>query len=175
MNRYAWPVTVIIAAVIIAAGGIGAALILHRTSPPAPAAAPGAAPADSTLPSAEPATTPTPAAPATAVTVCTSPVVTCAGEMRTEPAIVAVSADGSGYVNHLTWSSWGNATAQGTGTLEVDNCEPNCAQGTDTGYPATITISDLTPYGNGEQAYADMAISAPAAPYGSYSYKNLLP
>jgi len=33
------PVTVIVAAVIIAAGGIGVALVLHRTSPPGPAGA----------------------------------------------------------------------------------------------------------------------------------------
>jgi len=89
--------------------------------------------------------------------------------------MVQLSGDGSGFVRGLTWSGWGNATAQGTGMLEIDNCNPNCAQGSFTGYPATITLSNLTPYGNGTQAYANMVVSAPTAPNPTYSYKNLVP
>jgi hypothetical protein len=38
MNRYAWPITVIVAAVILAAGAVGTALALHHSSSgPAPA------------------------------------------------------------------------------------------------------------------------------------------
>ena len=83
--------------------------------------------------------------------------------MRTEPARIIVSADGSGYLTNLTWSGWGSVTAIGTGTLEADDCNPNCAEGTYTGYPATVTLSDLTPYGNGKQAYANMKVSSPSA------------
>lgn len=85
--------------------------------------------------------------------------------MKTEPAQIFTSADGSGYIKDLTWSSWGTATAQGAGILEIDDCNPNCAQGTYTGYPATITLSGLAPYGNHKQAYADIAVAAPSAPY----------
>ena len=44
-------------------------------------------------------------------------------------------------------------------TLEADNCNPNCAQGHDTAYAVTVTLTHLAPYGNGEQAYSAMAIS----------------
>ena len=63
----------------------------------------------------------------------------------------------------LTWSGWGTATTTGTGTLEIDNCTPNCASGTYTGYPATITLSGLRPYGHRE-AYSEMVVTAPTAP-----------
>jgi hypothetical protein len=49
--------------------------------------------------------------------------------------------------------------------LEVNDCNPSCAQGTDIGYAATITLSGLTPYGNQKQAYAVMAVAAPSAPF----------
>ena len=101
--------------------------------------------------------------------VCISPALTCTGSggparMKTEPTQIVTTGDGSGYVKNLTWSAWGNAQAVGTGVLEVDDCNPNCASGTFTGYPATITLSGLSPFGNGKHAYSVMTISAPAAP-----------
>jgi len=86
-----------------------------------------------------------------------------------------VSGDGSAYIKGLTWTAWGSEGATGSGTLELNNCEPNCAGGTDTPYQATITLSDLTSYGGGKQAYADMTVSAPGSPYGTQSYHGLLP
>jgi len=112
--------------------------------------------------------------PLTQFKVCIYPATTCtgysAGYMKTEPAKIITSADGSGLVQNLTWSGWGSATALGTGTLEIDDCNPNCAQGTYTGYPATVTLTNLTPYGNEKQAYADMEIRAPSAPYPAESF-----
>jgi hypothetical protein len=181
MSRYAWPVTVLGAVVIAAVAAIVIVLIVHRGPAATPVAAASSAAARTATASASatpPATvSATPAAVAADVTVCVSPVVSCSGQMRTEPAQVLVSADGSGYVHDLTWSGWGGATARGAGTLEVDNCSPNCAQGTYTGYPATVTLSRLTPYGSGRRAYADMVISVPAAPagVGPFSYKHLVP
>ena len=32
------------------------------------------------------------------------------------------------------------------------NCTPNCAQGKYTGYPATVTVAGLKPYGTGLEA-----------------------
>ena len=55
------------------------------------------------------------------------------------PAQIVTAADGSGYMKDITWPRWGNTTATGTGTLEIDNCVPDCATGTFTGYPATVT------------------------------------
>jgi hypothetical protein len=87
-----------------------------------------------------------------------------AAALQTEPAEITISVDGSGYIKGLTWSGWGTATATGAGILELDNCKPNCAQGHDTPYAATVAVSHLAPYGNGEQAYSVMAISVPRGP-----------
>ena len=92
--------------------------------------------------------------------------------MKTEPSKIVISADGSGYVKDLRWFSWGKATTHGTGILEINNCNPSCAEGTFTGYQATMKLSGLTPYGNEKQAYADMLISAPSAPYPPDTFRT---
>jgi hypothetical protein len=120
----------------------------------------------------------TTAAPVTGTTVCTKPIDTCTGAgvdaLQTEPSEIIVSEDGSGYVKDLTWSGWGTGTATGTGTLEVDNCSPNCAQGHDTPYAATVTLTQLAPYGDGEQAYSAIAISVPRSPSHSQTFSTRL-
>lgn len=95
--------------------------------------------------------------------------------MRTEPATILLSGDSSVFVRGLTWTGWGSATAQGTGTMERDNCTPSCAQGTLSPYQATISLSDLTSYGSAKQAYATMVVAAPSASNGSYNYQHLVP
>jgi hypothetical protein len=189
MSKYTWPVTIVIVAVILVGGAIVTALVLHHGPAATPVATASgtaststaqAAASSSAATSAPAVTTSSPAAstsaaPLTDVTVCSDPVGSCGGEMRTEPAQLLTSGDGSGYVRAVTWSDWGDPTASGAGTLEIDNCRPNCAQGHFTGYPATITVSGLTPYGSGKQAYADMTITAPSSPAGPYHYKKLLP
>jgi hypothetical protein len=181
MSRYLWPITALICAVVVAVGAIVIARELHNRSTSSassstsgqvstpPAGSSGAPPGgSSSAPSA-------PALPPTAFTVCTYPVGTCNGQMRTQPTQVLTSGDGSAYVRGITWSGWGSPTATGTGTMEIDDCNPNCAQGTFTGYPATITLSGLTPYASGKQAYADMTITTSAAAGGTRSYHHLLP
>lgn len=123
-----------------------------------------------------PATSPPPSTPpaATDFTVCTDPVGICKGQMKTEPRQILTSGDGSGFVKAITWTGWGTATATGKGTMEVDNCQPNCAQGTFTGYPATVTLTGLTRYG-GKQGYATMTVAAPTSPAGTSTYRHLLP
>ena len=128
----------------------------------------------STGPTSSPAGPGSSSAQAAGITVCVTPVVTCTDEMKTEPSVITPSADGAVYIWHLTWSDWGADKAVGSGTLERDNCQPNCATGTDVAYPATVTLSDPTPYGDGEQAYAIMTISAPGRD-NSETFKGLLP
>ncbi len=132
---------------------------------------PAGAPSPS-VPSPPPAS---PAVPLTDFKVCTSPALTCTGydgpgAMQTEPTQITVSADGSAYVKNLTWSGWGSATATGTGTLELDDCNPNCAQGTFTGYLATVTLSSPAGFGNGEQAYSVMVVSAHGSSFQTRSF-----
>jgi serine/threonine protein kinase len=127
-------------------------------------------------PSASASQTPT-TVPLSQIQVCTFPADTCRSsdlsQMKSQPVQIVNSGDGSGYLKGLTWSSWGQPTAQGTGLLEIDNCNPNCAQGTFTGYPATVTLTNLTPYGtSGFEAYADMTINAPSSPTPTQSFTS---
>jgi serine/threonine protein kinase len=186
-------VTVLIAALLVV-GGVSAAIALSggnkpqhplagststdggpthgvaTQNSPSPTAPTQSAPAQSAsaTPSTAGQTTPV-TVPLSQIKVCTFPADTCTSanptQMATEPAQIVTTGDGSGYLKNLTWSGWGQPTAQGTGMLEVDNCTPNCAQGTYTGYPATVTLTGLTPYGSGSEAYANMTVSAPTSPY----------
>jgi serine/threonine protein kinase len=189
--RWRLPAAALAAAALVA-GGVSAAIALsaghqpssHETVPPpthhAPASSappasqpPSSAPAGS-APTQSAAASPSsgPGTPAGATLalfrVCTFPADTCNSgnptAMKTEPAQIVTSGDGSGFVKGLTWSGWGTAVALGSGLLEIDNCIPDCAQGTFTGYPATVTLSGLTPYGSGAEAYANMTITAPGSP-----------
>lgn len=140
---------------------------------------PGSQPATSAPPvtATPPASASAPAstAPLTSYTVCVTPVVTCQGEMKPLPEQIVLSGDGTAFVSGLTWTGWGQTSATGTGSLKLDNCDPNCAQGGLTSYAATIDLSDLTPYGNGLQAYAQMNVSAPGSSFGSREYDHLVP
>jgi hypothetical protein len=132
----------------------------QRATPTGTATTSGGTVATTSLPPASPSSSTT--APATAITVCRDPAVPCSGAMmETEPTDMSSTADGAQYVEGITWSDWGSPTATGTGTMEVDNCDPNCASGTRTGYPATVTLSRLTPYLTGTEAYDTIVFSAP--------------
>ena len=87
--------------------------------------------------------------------------------MQTEPTQMSASADGNRTVRGITWSGWGSATATGTGTMGINNCDPNCANGTYTYYPATVTLSALTLYATGTEGYATIVFSAPTSPGGT--------
>ncbi len=125
--------------------------------------------------SSTPAATQSPPAAPANVMVCVTPAVTCAGEMRAEPASIVLAADGSTFVRDLTWTGWGSATARGTGTMERDDCTPSCAQGALHAYQATISLSGLTAYGSGDHAYATMVVTAPSTADASYDYQHLVP
>jgi hypothetical protein len=197
--RWRLPVAALAAAALVA-GGVSAAIALSAGhQPPSPAAVPSPA-HHASASSAPPASRPPSSAPATSaptqgaaaspgsgpgtpsgatlalLRVCAFPADTCNSgnltAMRTEPAQIVTTGDGSGFVKGLTWSGWGTATALGSGLLEIDNCIPNCAQGTFTAYQATVTLSGLTPYGGGAEAYADMTITAPGSPVPQQNFST---
>jgi hypothetical protein len=146
-------------------------VIVTVTAPPTSAPASG--------PSQGPTPVPTSAAPPISslgnFTVCIAPVVSCQGELKSQPETILLSGDGSIFVNDLAWTGWGSEGATGHGTLKIDNCVPNCAQGSFKDYEATIVVDDLTPYGGGKRAYDTMNVEAPGTPFGSHTYHNLAP
>ncbi len=181
---------VAIAGAGVVAAGVGAAVALLAPGSPSStntgsANTGGQAPttrAAATTPAAAsspPASSPATSAPATtapssptssliAVTVCTYPAVGCtqpgaAQYMEVKPKEITTSGDGSGYVTSLVWSNWGASHATATGVMRLNNCVPNCAQGTYASYPATVTLAGLTPYGTDLQAYSTIVVQSDAA------------
>ena len=170
--------------------GLGASSPATSAAPPTATAtavtATSAAASASTAPSspaASPAVSTPPASTAPAliaVTVCTYPADGCtvpgaSQYMEVRPQQITDSGDGSGYVKNLVWSDWGSPEAHATGVQEVNDCNPNCASGTYSGSPATVTLAGLKPYGTGLQAYSTIVIQAPAANL-TYTYtKDTVP
>jgi len=116
------------------------------------------------------ATTPaaSPANSLIAVTVCIFPADGCtdpgaAQYMEVRPKEIEVSGDGSGTVTNLVWSDWGAPHATATGTIRLNDCTPNCAEGKFSSYPATVTLAGLTPYGTDLEAYSTIVVQSPAA------------
>ena len=52
-----------------------------------------------------------------------------------------LSGDSTVSLYRMTWSAWNSATAVGTGTEKLDDCTPNCAEGTLHPVPVTVTLS----------------------------------
>jgi hypothetical protein len=63
------------------------------------------------------------------------------GYTGTRPSAIQFSVDGGNVVTRIRWSSWGDRTATGSGTVGRDDCIPNCAEGTTRYVPASITLS----------------------------------
>ena len=146
------------------------------------AAAAASRPATSPAAVSHPATSPASSSTSSliAVTVCEFPSDGCnlpssTQYMQVRPKRITDSGDGSGQLINLVWSHWGDPRATATGTQEINNCDPNCAQGTLASYPATVTVTGLTPYGAGLEAYATIVIQS-SAPDGTATYSiNTVP
>jgi hypothetical protein len=74
----------------------------------------------------------------------TLPIVTLSNSswVGIEPNVVQISGDAGNIVGNMTWTSWNSQSAIGYGTWGYDDCDPDCASGAVTDYPATITFSD---------------------------------
>lgn len=125
-----------------------------------------------------PTTTTTTAAPATTTTVAPTTTTTAqqplflalGGQTPTyEPSQFDYTQDGTGAVLNITWSSWGPDGAVGTGTLQINNCVPNCAAGTPASYPATVNLSAPQQTASG-YLFTSMSIESPTAPGGSQTF-----
>ena len=83
--------------------------------------------------------------PASRYVVCQSIAGTCGGLRKHEPSVMYLSGDGSLWAKDIAWSGWGTARATGHGLAQVNDCKPNCAEGTFTSHPITITLTRPKP------------------------------
>jgi hypothetical protein len=52
-----------------------------------------------------------------------------------------LSGDSTAILNTMTWPTWSASKAVGTGTYELDGCNPDCAAGPIYKVPAVVTLS----------------------------------
>jgi hypothetical protein len=87
----------------------------------------------------------------------------CAGEAppTVDPTSLPVAcADGSAVLTHVVWSAWSASVATGRGTLELNDCTPDCAAGKFSPYAATVTLSDPVPSRTQGEVFALMVVRA---------------
>jgi serine/threonine protein kinase len=96
----------------------------------------------STVPASTPASTP-PSTPAStpASSPAQLPVLAAGSYTGMKPAEIDFSGDSTNVVTKISWSSWTATEASGTGTSDIDSCNPNCAQAPPSLVPTTITLS----------------------------------
>ncbi len=97
----------------------------------------------STVPVSTPASTPqsTPAS-TPASSPAALPVLTAGSYTGMQPAQIDFSGDATNVVTKITWTSWTATGASGSGTSDIDSCNPNCAQAPPSLVPTTITLAD---------------------------------
>jgi hypothetical protein len=66
-------------------------------------------------------------------------------EQRPEQ-ITLTCADGGMSVNRIEWSRWDESGAEGKGFYNVNDCDPNCAEGTMLEMPVSARLRDLVAY-----------------------------
>jgi hypothetical protein len=58
-----------------------------------------------------------------------------------KPRKIFFSGDAGNIVTKIKWTRWTQATAVGLGTSNIQGCVPNCAQGSETPVPTSVTLS----------------------------------
>ena len=113
--------------------GIGcAALLVTACSPGSATAAPASSQASASL------------AARTAARVYLAEGQDIRGRMLYRPACKSgcvLSGDSTAILDKMTWRTWSAGKAVGTGTYELDGCNPNCAAGPLYKVPAVVTLS----------------------------------
>ncbi|CAN2236026.1 hypothetical protein [Candidatus Planktophila dulcis] len=59
--------------------------------------------------------------------------------------IMIYCGDGGAYIDKITWNSWSQNGASGTGEYYKNLCNPDCADGKIVHAPVNIRLSELTP------------------------------
>lgn len=68
------------------------------------------------------------------------PAVVPATDFKERPSDIVIG--NHSVIEQISWSSWGDATAAGSGTMLGVECEPSCAEGPETREPAQIEASE---------------------------------
>ena len=111
---------------------------------------------------------------APAASAATTPVVYASGtsgwsNAAVRPPWVIIGQGGSPMAHTWWWNTWNSTVAKSTGTLWVDNCIPNCAQGKESYHYLFVTLSGVKHH-NGRAYYSVMTWYTPG--YRLYGYRT---
>ena len=70
----------------------------------------------------------------------------CESAVYKPESITLTCADGGWSLQQITWTSWTEKGAEGTGTFRENRCEPSCAEGEIAEAKVKVKLSDLTVY-----------------------------
>jgi hypothetical protein len=82
--------------------------------------------------------------------------------LRYQPTKLIYTSDGSSYVDHLRYRTYGAATASAVGIDRVDDCKPSCAGGTYHSIRRRVTFWRIARC-RGKLVYSMFKIDAPGA------------
>jgi hypothetical protein len=83
----------------------------------------------------------------------------CEYPVQKPDALTLTCGDGGMYVDKITWSTWDSSGAEGTGYYNVNDCTPDCADGTFRKVEVKVSLSNVANY-NGEQYLRTMRIES---------------
>jgi hypothetical protein len=90
--------------------------------------------------------------------------------------IILFCGDDGAYVNHIRWSTFGGATAHGSGTYAFNPCKPNCAASKYKSYSVRFTASAAKPCWDSRDDYRKLElIFAAGAPYATKNFALYCP
>ena len=70
----------------------------------------------------------------------------CESAVYKPESITLTCADGGWSLQEITWTSWTETGAEGTGTFRENLCKPSCADGEFVEAKVNLKLSDLIPY-----------------------------
>jgi hypothetical protein len=124
---------------------------------------------------------PVPSSSPTSVTISAAqPVVfDCLGHTQVRPGTyVFACADYGSLLEHMSWHTWSASSATGYGVHSLNNCTPNCAEGTFINYPVFVTFWRPEPVANhpGEKYFSRITVvyTTSARPPAYMNYNMLV-
>jgi hypothetical protein len=100
--------------------------------------------------------------------------ITNCNRASSRPRLVTLTCgDGNTVLSGLSWSSFGGRSAHARGTLEMNTCRPNCAQGKVVRYPVAVSAIEPRTCRGGVRVYNKVTLRFTGrAPSSSSSLKR---
>jgi hypothetical protein len=84
----------------------------------------------------------------------------CANAGRVEPSsIMLLCGSGGATASSLSWSQWTSDQAVGRGLVNILNCVPSCANGTESAYRASLILSEPVRASSGAEYFTRITVS----------------